>query len=106
MPDPTVEWDWLWIILHTIWASDYIKVMWFLVIHDLQPINERLHRINLAETSRCKMCGVEDTRLHRLIECQRGRAVWDETRMKLALILHMSLAHLEADRVLKPQFSI
>jgi hypothetical protein len=68
----TVEWDQVWINLHTTWASDNIKVMWFLVIHDLLPTNERLHRINLTETSKCKVCG-EDTRLHRLIECQGGR---------------------------------
>jgi hypothetical protein len=66
-------------------GSDNIKATWFLVIHDLLPTNERLHRINLTETSRCKAYGAEDTRLHRLIECQRGKAVWDETRRRLIL---------------------
>jgi hypothetical protein len=49
---PTVEWDRVWINLHTIWASDTIKAMWFLVIHDLLPTNG-------ANTF---VFGVEDTR--------------------------------------------
>jgi hypothetical protein len=50
----TVEWDRVWINLHTTWASDNIKAMWFLVIDDLLPTNKRLHRINLMEISRYK----------------------------------------------------
>jgi hypothetical protein len=69
---PSVEWDRVWIDLHTTWISENIKAMWFLVIHDLLPTNKRLHRINLTETLRCKVCGAVDTRLHRLIECQGG----------------------------------
>jgi hypothetical protein len=103
----TVEWDRVWINLHKTRASDNIKAMWFLVIHDFLPTNERVHRINLTETSRCKVCGEKDTRLHRLIECQEGRAVLeDKTRRKLTLILRASLAHIQSDWVLIPQFNI
>jgi hypothetical protein len=83
-----------------------MKAVLFLVIHDLLPTNERLHRINLTETLRCKVCGGNDTSLHRLIECQGRRAVWEETRKKLALILRTSPAHIQSDWVLKPPFSI
>jgi hypothetical protein len=36
---PTVEWDRVWINLHTTWTSDKNKALWFLVIHDLLPTN-------------------------------------------------------------------
>jgi hypothetical protein len=106
MKYPTVEWHRAWINLHTTWASDSIKAMWFLVIHDLVPTNERLHRINLKVTLRCKVCVEEDTRLHRLIECQGVRAVWDETRRKLAMILRTSPTHIQPNWGLRSQFSV
>jgi hypothetical protein len=69
----TVEWDRVWISMRPGPLTLHIKAMWFLVIYDLLPTNERLHRINLTETSICNVCGEEDTRLHRLIECQWGK---------------------------------
>jgi hypothetical protein len=50
---PAVEWNRVWCNLHMTWTADTIKTMWFLVIHDLIPTNERLHKINLRTTASC-----------------------------------------------------
>jgi hypothetical protein len=103
---PTVDWNLVWRNLHLTWTSDTIKAMWYLVIHDLMPTNERLNRINLKATAVCDVCGALDTSMHRLLECQGGKEVWDETRRLLAAILRTSPNHIPPDWVLRPQFQI
>jgi hypothetical protein len=44
-----------------------------MVIDDILPTKERLHRIALADTAHCTNCGQVDTLSHRLIDCGQGR---------------------------------
>jgi len=48
--------------------------MWYIVIHDIVPTNERLHAIRLVESDRCRHCGRRDTLVHGLTECNEGMA--------------------------------
>jgi hypothetical protein len=45
------------------------KSTWYIVIHDTAPTNERLHKIRLSDSDRCRNCDSQDTLVHRLKEC-------------------------------------
>jgi hypothetical protein len=57
------------------------------MIHDILPTNERLHRLKISPTDKCNACGVEDTILHRLIECGQGQLMWQWTQKVIARML-------------------
>jgi hypothetical protein len=48
-----------------------MKSVWFTVINDIIPTNERLAKIHLIDTTICKYCGKPDTLQHRITECKR-----------------------------------
>jgi hypothetical protein len=99
-----VVWSRVWKNLHMAWVPDTVKTMWFLLIHDILPTNERLSNIKLAATAACDMCGEVDTSLHRLTACRRGMVVWNVTCRLLALILRTDPAYIPPEWVLTPQF--
>jgi len=73
----------VWKNLHTAWVSEEITSMWYTVVHDIVPTNERLHVIRLVESNRCRHCGRRDTLVHRLTECNEETAIWLWTREEL-----------------------
>jgi len=73
---PTPDWARVWENLHDTWASDNKKAIWYKVIHDIQPTNERLHTKKLSDTAQCRECGDKDTIMHRLTDCGTGNAIW------------------------------
>jgi len=75
--------------LHTAWLSERLKSLWYTVIHELLPTNERLAAIHLTETDRCKQCGEPDTLQHRLRENGEGALIWKWTRARIAALLRM-----------------
>jgi hypothetical protein len=104
--NPAVVWSRVWKNLHMAWVSDLVKSVWFLVIHDVLPTNERLSKINLAETAACDRCGEVDTVLHRLTACSGGQAIWHITCRLLAMILRTAPTHIPPEWVLHPHFQI
>jgi hypothetical protein len=60
---------------------------WYLVLHDLLPTKERLHKIALADTPSCTTCGQVDTLSHRPTDCGEGKKIWRWTKGHLATIL-------------------
>jgi hypothetical protein len=83
-----------------------IKAAWYKVINDILPTNERLQRIRVAPTDRCRHCEKQDTLLHWLTECGEGEQIWKWTRQKLALILRTIPGRLPSEWLLRPHFQI
>ena len=77
----------VWHNLHTTPITEEIKSVWFTVIHDIIPTNERLAKIHLTDTSVCKYWGQPDTLHHRITECNEGTDIRRWTRTRLAIIL-------------------
>jgi hypothetical protein len=50
-----------------------------MVINDVIPTNERLHKIQIATTDKCRYCDNKDTQQHRLTECGDGKYMWKWT---------------------------
>ena len=101
---PTLNWPQIWQNLYIVWVPDYVKSAWFLAIHDIIPIKERLFKMHLADTKRCNQCDQTDTLPHRIRECNAEKNIWDWTQERLAIILRTNKHQVPAEWPLKPQF--
>ena len=68
---PNTDWSSVWKNLAETPVPGEIKAAWYKVINDILPTNERLQRIHIAPTDRCRHCDKQDTLLHRLISAVR-----------------------------------
>jgi hypothetical protein len=50
-------------------GNDAVRCMWYMVIHDLVPTNERLHTIHLKTSDAFSKSGETDILMHRITEC-------------------------------------
>ena len=89
-PPPKVEykyenlpWNDIWQRLnHPVLTSKTRDIM-FLVIHNILPTRDRLHRMNMSNTDSCKkLDGVEDVE-HLFTSCVRTQVAWAWTRRKV-----------------------
>ena len=95
---PTVPWTRVWNTLLTAW----VKSLWYTVIHELIPTNERLVAIHLRH--RCNQCGKPDTLQHRLADCGEGALILNWTRARIAALLRMDPRIIPDDWPLHPIF--
>ena len=86
---PTVPWTRVWYTLHTALLSERLNSLWYTVIYELIPTNERLAAIHLTETDRCNQCGEPDTLQHRLTDIGEGALIWKWTRARIVALLRM-----------------
>jgi hypothetical protein len=61
---PNVNWNGIWNNLHTAWIPETVRSQWYLVLHELVPTKERLHKIALADTLRCTKKATGDDTTH------------------------------------------
>jgi len=73
---PPTDWPKVWHNLHTAPIREEMKSVWFTVIHDIIPRNERLAKIHLRDTTLCKYCGPPDTLQYRITDCNEGTDIW------------------------------
>jgi len=86
--------------------SDANIAVWYKVINDIIPTNERLHRISMAPTDICKECNNKDTLLHQLTECGESKAIWDLTQKVIARMLRTSPSNIPHEWLMCPQFCL
>jgi hypothetical protein len=72
---PNTDWSSVWKSLAKTPVPGEIKAAWYKVINDILPTNERLLRIRIAPTDRCRHCDRQDTLLHRLTESGEGEQI-------------------------------
>jgi len=91
---PAADWGRLWDNLTKCWTTEAVKIIWYKVIHDILPTNERLHKIRLAETPLCASCGELDTIQHRVADCCEGARIWLWPKRRIAWILRIDPEHI------------
>jgi hypothetical protein len=101
---PSYDWKAIWEILHSAPISKSEKGDWFHNVHDLCQTNERLHKIHLSTTDKCRHCGRTDSLQHRMTECREGRRSWEWTKNKMASFLHMDPRRIPDDWMTRSQF--
>jgi len=97
-------WSKVWQNLHAIWSSKETEAVWFMVIHDLIPTNDRLAKIQRSATNQCAHSGRPDTLIHRLTECSEGTDIWRWTRSRIAIILHTDSHYITLEWTVRPSF--
>jgi hypothetical protein len=80
--------------------------IWYTLIHDIIPTWDRLHVIRLVNDNLCLMCQVQDTLLHRLIECGEGAQHCHWTKTRLAMMLRVDPCCIPGDWLFLPQFRV
>ena len=101
---PDTQWTQVWKNLLTAWVSEKIASMWYIVVHDMVPTNERLHVIRLMESDPCRHCGRLDTLVNRLTECNKRTTIWLWTRERIAQMLRTDPPRFPADWCQRPHF--
>ena len=101
---PNTNWKQVWKNLHTAWVAEETTSIWYTVLHDIVPTNERLYAIRLVKSDRCRHCNRRDTLIHRLMAYNEGMAIWWWTKERLAQLLRMDQRHIPDDWCLRPQF--
>jgi hypothetical protein len=102
---PHVDWGKVWTNLRDAPIFESTRAAWYRVIHGIIPTNERLKRINIAQTDVCKYCA-EDTLEHRLTVYGEGATMWEYTKQMLAKMTRESPNTIQTDWLIHPQFKI
>jgi hypothetical protein len=103
---PNTYWYTLWKNVHNTPIPATMKASWYKVIHDIIPINVRLHKIRMSLSDKCRQCGAVDMLLHRITECGDGVKIWHWSSQKIATILRTTAQNIPSDWLLHPQCAI
>jgi hypothetical protein len=103
---PRHNWNTIWANLHMAPISDNMKGEVYKIINDLTPTNIRLQKINLASTDKCKRCTIQDTLIHRIMECEQGMETWNWASSKMAQMLRIDAKHIPKEWVLRPHYKL
>ena len=80
------------------------RIVWFRVIQDLIPTNERLQRIRMVQTDTCRKCTMKDTLEHRITACGEGSDICELSKGLIAQMLRTTPSKIPNDWFLHPQF--
>jgi len=69
---PNIDWVQTWKNLKEAPVPETTRNVWYRVIHEINPTNERLHHINMV-----RQCASKDTLEHSLLVCGEGRMIWE-----------------------------
>jgi len=61
------DWDQTWKNLNESPVPETTRSVWYRVIHEIIPSNERLPRINMVQANTFRQCASKDTLEHRLL---------------------------------------
>jgi hypothetical protein len=103
---PEQYWETIWENLHMARIPKTAKGKWYCIIHDILPTNERLHKIRLSTTDRCRICNEKDTLKHRTTGCGKGTRMWGWTREKIATMMRMDQRYILEEWTVRPQFKL
>ena len=95
-----VVWSVVWKNLRRAILPAEIRSKWYVVTHVVLRTNDRLYRIRLSDTDKCRRCNAQDTPLHRLTDCGDSSDVWIWTQFRIALI-----QPIDHRRILHPNFT-
>ena len=52
------------------------------LIHNILPCNKNLKKWNKVENSKCRICDVEESIVHLVLECQFAKGIWNDLSNK------------------------
>jgi hypothetical protein len=103
---PQINWPTVWKNLDEAPVAGETKAACYMLINDVITTNEKLHKIRMATTDRCRYCDNKDTLQHRITECGNGKSIWKWTRQKLALMLRTVPEQSPSEWIIRPHFTM
>jgi len=73
---PSINWHVMLVNLSLAVASDALRSMWYVVVHDLVPTNVKMHSIHFITTDSCLTFGATYTLIHSLTEYGATVDIW------------------------------
>ena len=77
---PNTDWVQTWKNLNETPVPETTRSVWYRVIHEIIPSNERLHRINMVQTNTFRQCATKDTLQHCLLVRGEERMMWEYSK--------------------------
>jgi hypothetical protein len=96
----------VWKKLHDTPVPESSRAAYFIVIHDIIPTNDRLHRIRLTPADRCRNWDKKDTLEHLIIAAGEGKEMRIWTKQKLAQMLRTVPDCIPDGWLMCPQFTL
>ena len=84
--------------------EERLKSLWYTVIHDIVPTNERLAVIHFSDTELCNQCGKTDTLQHRITDCGERVVIWNWTLARIAALLRIDSRYIPDNWTIRPYF--
>lgn len=98
-----IRWDKVWKNINNKFLDTDIRSTWYKVVNETIATKEKLHRIKLADTDKCRDCDLIDTLQHRCI-CGENTKIWEWCRRKLALIGRTTIKEITPSTMLHPDY--
>lgn len=74
-----VEWRAVFTRPHKSTVETYMKCFQYKIIHNILPVNKKLHTWKLKKSPLCDLCGAEEeTVVHLFAECRSCSTFWDD----------------------------
>ena len=83
-----------------------VKITWHVVIQDIPPTDEYLHKIRLVDPHLCGHCLLPYAVQHIRTACGEWSSIWLWTKRHIAWILRIGQSHILPDWTTRPQFRL
>ena len=96
---PNFNWKQIWRNIHNKALTSTEISLWYKVIHNVIPTNERLHHIKMLASPNCNQCGTPCSRLQRYIHLE-----YNYCRSELRKLTNMHIQHFSFQTIYRPTF--
>ena len=105
--NPNILWNNIWKNILSPQLPAKVRSTWYTVVHDIIPCNERLAKIHLVATDKCKRCLTQvDSIQHRLTQCVISKQIWRTLAVQLAYLLPRQTSIIVPSLLLYPQHHV
>ena len=86
LENPHQNWQKIWKYINHKSLSSNQKCLWFKIVHNIYPTNERLYRTNRRLDPNCSFCHQVENVEHRFIKCSKTQKSWKLLLELLAIV--------------------
>ena len=82
------KWDDIYTIARRVSVDNYTRMFHYKCAQNILYLNNKLFKMNLAESNKCSLCKTEKESIkHLFFECQKTKALWESLKNRLRLLM-------------------
>ena len=86
-----IDWSQIYLLSRKVYVETRTRAFQFKILHNILYLNQRLHKMGLAESPCCSLCGTsEETTTHLSLNCPIRTDLW-QTIQRNAVLLYLYL---------------